>query len=77
MRTIEGGSRAGAILELTEDMVKQGRMSRLEAQAIRELLWNPEFPESFCLRSIVPGHPPGTDTEKPPGPPADRSLIFR
>lgn len=64
MKLLDTESPAGRAIELVGDLVKQGRMSNAEARVIEELVWHPEFPAALRSKTIVPGHPPGTDTVK-------------
>lgn len=57
-------SPAGRVLDLVADLQKQGRISGIEAQAVEDLIWHPEFPESLRQTVVVEGHPPGTDIVK-------------
>ena len=53
-------SPGGRVLDLVADLQKQGRISGVEAQAIHDLIWHPEVPESLRRQAevAVPGHPP-------------------
>lgn len=47
MKFLDTESPAGRAIELVGDLVKQGRMSKVEARVIEDLVWHPEFPESL------------------------------
>lgn len=53
MKLLDTESPAGRAIELVNDLVKQGRMSKAEARVIEDLVWHPEFPESLRRRQQI------------------------
>lgn len=51
---VEQESLAGRAITVLEDLQKQGRMSRAEAQIVLDLIWHPAFPNFLRDRASAP-----------------------
>lgn len=50
MKCVEDGSPAGDALQMTSDLVKQGRMSQVEQRTVLNLIFHDAFPEILRRR---------------------------